>query len=258
MADLCMLDKLNTVVAINDLRVVFPSRELRGQDKLAVDGLNLQVRAGEVFGFLGPNGAGKTTTMNVLLGFVNASSGSASIFGVDVRQPIARQRIGYLPELTYYYKFLNTEELLRFYARIFRIPKADREKRIDSVLKLVELETSRKRLIKTYSKGMQQRVGLAQALINDPDLLILDEPTSGLDPLGRMKVREIIQRLKEQGKTVFFSSHELGEVETVCDRVAILHQGKLRVEGRVDDLVQQYQCNLEHIFLKIVGADPQF
>jgi ABC-2 type transport system ATP-binding protein len=253
-----MLVPLNTVVAINDLRVVFPSREIRGQDKLAVDGLNLQIRAGEVFGFLGPNGAGKTTTMNVLLGFVNATSGSASIFGVDVRQPIARQRIGYLPELTYYYKFLNAEELLRFYARIFGIPPDDRELRIDSVLKLVELEAARKRLIKTYSKGMQQRVGLAQALINDPDLLILDEPTSGLDPLGRMKVRQIIQRLKEQGKTVFFSSHELGEVETVCDRVAILHQGKLRVEGRVDDLVQQYQCNLEHIFLKIVGAEPQF
>ena len=253
-----MLGPLNTVVEINNLRVVFPSRELRGEAKLAVDGLNLQVRAGEVFGFLGPNGAGKTTTMNVLLGFVNASGGSASIFGVDVRRPIARQRIGYLPELTYYYKFLNTEELLRFYSRIFRIPPAEREKRIDSVLKLVELESARKRLIKTYSKGMQQRVGLAQALINNPDLLILDEPTSGLDPLGRMKVREIIQRLKEQGKTVFFSSHELGEVETVCDRVAILHNGKLRVEGRVDDLIQQYQCNLEHIFLKIVGGQPQF
>ena len=247
---------MNNVVEIKDLRVEFPGREWRERAKLAVDGLNLQVRSGEVFGFLGPNGAGKTTTMNVLLGFVNATSGAASIFGVDVRQPIARQRIGYLPELTYYYKFLNTEELLRFYARIFRIPRAEREKRIDEVLKLVELETARKRLIKTYSKGMQQRVGLAQALINDPDLLILDEPTSGLDPLGRMKVREIIQRLKEQGKTVFFSSHELGEVETVCDRVAILHQGRLLMEGRVHDLVKQYQTNLENIFLKIIGFQP--
>lgn len=246
----------NNVVEISELRVEFPAKELRERPKLAVDGLNLQVRSGEVFGFLGPNGAGKTTTMNVLLGFVNATNGSASIFGVDVRQPIARQRIGYLPELTYYYKFLNTEELLRFYARVFRIPRTERDKRIDAVLQLVELEPARKRLIKTYSKGMQQRVGLAQALINDPDLLILDEPTSGLDPLGRMKVREIIQRLKERGKTVFFSSHELGEVETVCDRVAILHQGKLQVEGRVDDLVRQYQCNLENVFLKIVGYQP--
>ena len=248
---------MNAVVETKNLRVEFPSREIGEKTKLAVNGLNLTVQSGEVFGFLGPNGAGKTTTMNVLLGFVNPTSGSASIFGVDVRQPIARQRIGYLPELTYYYKFLNTEELLRFYARIFRIPTAEREKRIDAVLKLVELEPARKRLIKTYSKGMQQRVGLAQALINDPDLLILDEPTSGLDPLGRMKVRQIIQRLKEQGKTVFFSSHELGEVETVCDRVAILHEGRLRVEGAVHDLVKQYQCNLEQIFLKIIGFEPQ-
>ncbi len=248
---------MNNVVEIHDLRVEYRSREFGQRSKLAVDGLNLQVHSGEVFGFLGPNGAGKTTTMNVLLGFVNATSGSASIFGVDVREPIARQRIGYLPELTYYYKFLNAQELLRFYARIFRIPRAERDQRIDTVLKLVELDGARRRLIKTYSKGMQQRVGLAQALINNPDLLILDEPTSGLDPVGRMKVREIIQRLKEQGKTVFFSSHELGEVETVCDRVAILHEGKLKVEGRVSDLLQQYQCNLENVFLNIVGYKPQ-
>src|SRR5271170_2115555 len=248
---------VNNVVEIKDLRVEFPGRELRKRPTLAVDGLNLQVRSGEVFGFLGPNGAGKTTTMNVLLGFVNATSGTASIFGVDVRQPIARQRIGYLPELTYYYKFLNTEELLRFYARIFRIPRDEREKRIDAVLKLVELEAARKRLIKTYSKGMQQRVGLAQALINDPDLLILDEPTSGLDPIGRMKVRQIIQRLKEEGKTVLFSSHELGEVETVCDRVAIINQGELKVEGRVADLTAKYQANLERIFLNLIGYQPQ-
>ena len=195
--------------------------------------------------------------MNVLLGFVNATSGTASIFGVDIREPIARQRIGYLPELTYYYKFLNTEELLRFYAKIFQIPRSQREARIDAVLKLVELEHARKRLIKTYSKGMQQRVGLAQALINNPDLLILDEPTSGLDPIGRMKVREIIQRLKNDGKTVFFSSHELGEVETVCDRVAIVNQGQVKVEGRVGDLVAQHQCNLEQIFLKIIGHPVQ-
>jgi ABC-2 type transport system ATP-binding protein len=156
--------------------------------------------------------------------------------------------------MTYYYKFLTAEELLRFYARIFNIPKAEREKRIDAVLKLVELDHARKRQIKTYSKGMQQRAGLAQALINNPDLLILDEPTSGLDPLGRMKVREIIQRLKNEGKTVFFSSHELGEVETICDRVAILHQGELRREGRVADIVREHDCDLEQAFLRIIGA----
>ncbi len=241
------------VIQLDQLRVEFRTRELGQETKLAVKDLSLKVRAGQVFGFLGPNGAGKTTTMNVLLGFVNATGGSAKIFGVDVRQPIARQRIGYLPELTYYYKFLTAEELLRFYARIFRIPKAETEQRIDRILKLVELEHARKRQIRTYSKGMQQRAGLAQALINDPDLLILDEPTSGLDPLGRMKVRDIIQRLRNDGKTVFFSSHELGEVETVCDRVAILHQGELKVEGSVEELKQQYQTHLEAIFLKLVG-----
>ena len=177
----------------------------------------------------------------MLLGFVPPTSGTAYLFGIDVRQPIARQRIGYLPEMTYYYKFLTAEELLRFYARIFGLPPAEADKRIDRLLKLVELEPARKRLIKTYSKGMQQRVGLAQALINNPDLLILDEPTSGLDPLGRMKVREIIQRLKNEGKTVFFSSHELGEVETVCDRVAIINQGELKTLGRVERLVAQHQ-----------------
>jgi ABC-2 type transport system ATP-binding protein len=248
---------MNAILRTENLRVEYRSRESKQGTKLAVKGLNLSVQAGEVFGFLGPNGAGKTTTMNVLLGYVYATGGAAYLFDVNVREPIARQRIGYLPELTYYYKFLTAEELLRFYARIFGIPKSETEARIDQLLKLVELEHARKRPIRTYSKGMQQRAGLAQALINNPDLLLLDEPTSGLDPLGRMKVREIIQRLKNEGKTVFFSSHELGEVETICDRVAILHEGELKVEGRVSDLVRDYQCNLEQVFLKVVGYQPQ-
>src|SRR3982751_2826857 len=243
---------MDAILELKNLRVEYKTRSSQDR-KLAVRDLNLSVQAGEVFGFLGPNGAGKTTTMNVLLGFVNATSGAAFLFGVDVRQPIARQRIGYLPELTYYYKFLTAEEILRFYARIFGIPRAEADRRIDQLLKLVELEHARKRPIKTYSKGMQQRVGLAQALINNPDLLILDEPTSGLDPLGRMKVREIIQRLKDEGRTVFFSSHELGEVETVCDRVAIINKGELKVEGSVSQLTAKYQANLEQIFLQIIG-----
>jgi ABC-2 type transport system ATP-binding protein len=190
--------------------------------------------------------------MNVLLGFVPPTSGAASLFGIDVRQPIARQRIGYLPELTYYYKFLTAEELLRFYAKIFGLSRAVTDQRIAALLKLVELEAAAKRPIRSYSKGMQQRVGLAQALINNPDLLILDEPTSGLDPLGRMKVREIIQRLKNEGKTVFFSSHELGEVESVCDRVAIIHEGELKALGRVADITGTH-ANLEKAFLDIIG-----
>src|SRR2546422_510429 len=248
---------MDTIVELKNLRVEYRAQNSEQGKKVAVKDLNLSVRAGEVFGFLGPNGAGKTTTMNVLLGFVNATSGEARLFGVNVREPIARQRIGYLPELTYYYKFLTAEELLRLYARIFGIARPETGRRIDALLKLVELEPARKRQIKTYSKGMQQRVGLAQALINNPDLLILDEPTSGLDPLGRMKVREIIQRLRNEGKTVFFSSHELGEVETVCDRVAILHQGELKAEGRVADLIQEHETNLEQIFLKIIGYQKE-
>jgi len=230
---------MTTILRTEKLRVEYRSRELHQATKVALAGLDLEVGAGEVFGFLGPNGAGKTTTMNVLLGFVPPTSGAAYLFGIDVRQPIARQRIGYLPELTYYYKF-----------------RAETDRRIDQLLKLVELESARKRPIKSYSKGMQQRVGLAQALINNPDLLVLDEPTSGLDPLGRMKVREIIQRLKSEGKTVFFSSHELGEVESVCDRVAIIHQGELKAIGRVQDITGRH-ASLEKAFLEIIGFQLQ-
>jgi ABC-2 type transport system ATP-binding protein len=243
---------MSAILKTQKLRVEFRSREMRQATKVALNGLDLEVQAGEVFGFLGPNGAGKTTTMNVLLGFVQPTSGEASLFGIDVRQPIARQRIGYLPEMTYYYKFLTAEELLRFYAKIFGLACGEADARIDRLLKLVELEHVRKCPIKSYSKGMQQRVGLAQALINNPDLLILDEPTSGLDPLGRMKVREIIQRLKDEGKTVFFSSHELGEVETVCDRVAIIYEGELKAVGNVQDITGRH-ASLEKSFLEIIG-----
>ena len=245
-----------TVIKSENLVVEYPARTFKQNSTLAVKSLNLEVYSGEVFGFLGPNGAGKTTTMNVLLGFVPPTSGAVYLFGIDVRQPIARQRIGYLPELTYYYKFLTAEELLRFYAKIFGLPRLEADQRIEKLIKLVELEHASKRPIKSYSKGMQQRVGLAQALINNPDLLILDEPTSGLDPLGRMKVREIIQRLKNEGKTVFFSSHELGEVETVCDRVAIIHQGQLKAVGSVNEITGQH-ASLEKAFLEIIGYQPQ-
>ena len=242
--------RVDSILSIDHLRVEYSSRE--AGTKIAVKDLTLSINRGEVFGFLGPNGAGKTSTMNVLLGFVQPTSGRATLFGVDARDPKSRERIGYLPELTYYYKFLTIEELLRFYAKIFRIPRADADRRIDELIKLLEMDHARKRQIKTYSKGMQQRAGLAQALINDPDLLILDEPTSGLDPLGRMQVRSIIQRLKDKGKTVFFSSHELGEVESVCDRVAIMFQGELKAEGTVSELVGSNQ-NLEQAFLNIIS-----
>jgi len=247
---------MSVILKTEKLRVEFTSREFRQTTKVALSSLDLEVSAGEIFGFLGPNGAGKTTTINVLLGFVTPKSGAAYLFGIDVRQPIARQRIGYLPEMTYYYKFLSAEELLRFYAKIFGLSRSETDKRIGKLLKLVELEHASKRQIKTYSKGMQQRIGLAQALINNPDLLILDEPTSGLDPVGRMKVREIIQRLKNEGKTVFFASHELGEVEPICGRVAIVAEGQLKTIGRVSDIVAQHP-NLEKAFLEITGYQLQ-
>ena len=242
------------VIKLDQLRVEYRSASSK-ESYCALKGLSLHVSKGEVFGFLGPNGAGKTTTIKVLLGFVPPTSGEALVLGVDSRQTLARQKLGYLPELTYYYKFLTAEEILRFYGQLFRIPKAELSARIDKVIKLVELEAVRHRQIKHYSKGMQQRVGLAQALINDPELLIFDEPTSGLDPLGRMKVRQIIQRLKDEGKTVFFSSHELGEVETVCDRVAILARGELKAEGAVKDVASAHQGNLEKAFLEIIGGE---
>lgn len=251
------VDEVHDTAAIKfeNLRVVYPAR-LRGETpKVALKALNLSVRQGEVFGFLGPNGAGKTTTMNVLLGFVQPTSGSARILGKDAGDAEARQTLGYLPELTYYYKFLTGREILRFYAKLFEIPSREADKRIESLLALVEMTQAADKPIRSYSKGMQQRVGLAQALINNPRLLVLDEPTSGLDPIGRMKVRNIIQRLKDEGKTVFFSSHELGEVETVCDRVAILHQGEVKEMGSVTALLDEYQLNLEQIFLKVIGFD---
>ena len=236
------------------MRIVYPAKHRSEETKVAVKELSLAVAPGEVFGFLGPNGAGKTSSMNVLLGFLKPTSGAARICGVDVQNPEARQRVGYLPELTYYYKFLTGEELLRFYASLFSLGKEETNRRVAELLDLVELpQQAARKPLKTYSKGMQQRLGLAQALINDPDVLILDEPTSGLDPVGRMKVRDIIQRLKENGKTVFFSSHELGEVETVCDRVSILYQGELKVLGSVEELMKEHNCNLERIFLRVIG-----
>src|SRR4051812_48045721 len=243
------------VIVFDHLRVSYPARSRSAEPKVAVKGLNLTINEGEVFGFLGPNGAGKTSTMNVLLGFLQPTSGTARINGIDISDPRSRQTLGYLPELTYYYKFLNAIELLNFYGKPFGMDSAARERRIDELLKLVELTEAARRPIKTYSKGMQQRVGIAQALINDPKVLIMDEPTSGLDPLGRNKVRSIIQRLKEQGKTVFFSSHELGEVETVCDRVSILSGGEMKVLGTVDELMSEHQCTLEQLFIKVVADD---
>lgn len=215
----------------------------------ALKGLNLSVPPKSVVGFLGPNGAGKTTAINVLMGFTEPTSGQAFIMGRDVRVTIAREKIGYLPEQPELYKFLTGRELLDMVGRLFLMDRSSRRNAIDRTLAMVDMTGAADRRISTYSRGMKQRIGLAQALMNDPDLLILDEPTGGLDPIGRMLVRQVISGLRDAGKTIFFSSHELSEVELVCDRVVILSRGSMVVEGKVSDLVRGGE-RLEQYFLR--------
>jgi ABC-2 type transport system ATP-binding protein len=224
----------------------------RGGAIRAVDGVSLTVGQGEVFGFLGPNGAGKSTTMHVLLGFIAATSGRARLFGADVAESIARRRIGYLPEQPDTYPFLTGRELLRLTGRLFGIPAAALHRRADGLLEELGIAGAADRRIATYSRGMLQRVCLAQALINEPDLVILDEPTGGLDPFGRREVRGLIARLKASGRTVFFSSHELSEVELVCDHLAILNRGRVIALGAARDLVPAGE-SLERYFLRVAG-----
>ena len=240
--------KMESVIEIRDLVVRYPAR---GGMVEALRGLNLDVPRGKVVGFLGPNGAGKTTTIHVLLGFINATTGSATIFGRDVSTTIARERIGYQPEQPMTYGFLTGRELLFMAGRLFLMDRAPLKKAIEEVLAKVGLAGAADRPIATYSRGMMQRIGLAQALINDPGLVILDEPTGGLDPLGRADVRKLIAGLKAAGKTVFFSSHELSEVELVCDHVAILAAGALVAEGPVSSLVAPGE-SLEQYFMRTV------
>ena len=242
---------MDAAIEITDLRVGYPTRSGTVN---ALRGLDLTVPARHVVGFLGPNGAGKTTTIHVLLGFVRAAGGGARIFGRDTREAVARRRIGYLPEHPDFYRFLTGRELLAMSARLFGLARRVARTRIAELLELVDLAHAADRRIGTYSRGMMQRIGLAQALVNDPELLILDEPTGGLDPLGRMAIRKIIAGLREQGKTVFFSSHELSEVELVCDSIAVLANGRLAAEGPVEELVREGQ-SLEQFFLTAVAGE---
>ncbi len=200
---------------------------------------SLEVKVGETFGLLGANGAGKTTLLKLLLGIVQPTDGSAKILGQDLGNRLSRQKIGYLPESAYYYEYLTGWEFLDFVGNIFEISPRLKTNRIAELLDLVGLpqSTARKKQIRTYSKGMVQRIGLAQALINDPELVFLDEPMSGLDPVGRYQIREIILTLKNQGKTVFFNSHILSDVELICDRIGILHKGELIAIGTLGELL---------------------
>jgi len=208
---------------------------------VALDHLDLQVRPGEVFGLLGPNGSGKSTTLKLLLGLAVPTDGEARVFGLPPDSLEARQRVGFLPENPYFYAFLNGDETLRFYGKLCGVTGSKLEKRIEELIDLVGLQNGRERPLRSYSKGMLQRIGLAQALIHDPDLLFLDEPTAGVDPLGSAQIRDLILRLKKMGKTVVFSSHLLEQVQEVADRVAIFSLGKKVLEGSLDSLLAESQ-----------------
>jgi ABC-2 type transport system ATP-binding protein len=206
-------------------------------DRAALLDLTMDVPAGEIYGFLGPNGAGKTTTIKLLLGLIRPTSGAGTVLGHPLGSVAARRRLGFLPESPYFYEYLRGDELLHYYGSLFGLPERVRRERVETLLRLVGLWEQRRLAVRKYSRGMLQRLGLAQALVNDPDLVILDEPAGGLDPIGRREMRDILLGLRERGKTVFLSSHILAEVETVCDRVAILNRGELAAVGRIGDLL---------------------
>src|SRR5918911_1335090 len=215
-------------------------KDFWGRDKVrALDDLNLTIHRGEVFGLLGPNGSGKSTTIKLLLGLIFPSRGTASVLGSAAGSTTINEKIGFLPEESYLYRFLNGEETLKFYGRLFKIPSKELKTRVPALLDTVGLDQkSRKRKLREYSKGMARRIGLAQALINNPDLILLDEPTTGLDPIGTREMKDLILSLKAQGKTVLLCSHLLADVQDVCDRITILFKGRMMELGHVRDLLQ--------------------
>lgn len=235
----------NAVIETRNLGKIY--RDFWGRKKVyALKSLDIEVKKGEIFGLLGPNGSGKSTTIKLILGLLFPTSGRAFVFGKDAADVRKNEKIGYLPEESYLYKFLNAEETLDFYGRLFEMPTELRKQRAEQLIKDVGLEKARRRQLKEYSKGMTRRIGLAQALINEPDLLVLDEPTTGLDPLGSRDMKDLILRLRDQGKTILLCSHQLADVQDVCDRVAILHQGELKELGRVDSLLKVREITEVH------------
>ncbi|QDV69176.1 putative ABC transporter ATP-binding protein YxlF [Rosistilla carotiformis] len=230
-------DSSSVVIETRSLSKVY--RDFWGRKKVqALKPLDIEVKQGEIFGLLGPNGSGKSTTIKLILGLLFPTSGRVLVFDQDATETKKNERIGYLPEESYLYKFLNAEETLDFYGRLFDLSAAERAARVDELIKMVGLDKARHRQLREYSKGMTRRVGLAQALVNDPDLIMLDEPTTGLDPIGTREMKDLILRLRDEGKTVLLCSHQLADVQDVCDRVAILHQGELKELGRVDELLK--------------------
>ena len=222
----------------------------------AVQDLTLSVSEGEIFGFVGPNGAGKTTTIKMLMGLIFPTSGTAHIFDAPIPTAAAKRRIGYLPEHPAYHEFLTGAEALRLFAELAGVPRHERRRRCDELLGLVGLSAAADRQIKKYSKGMQQRLGIAQALVGDPAFVVLDEPMSGLDPVGRKEMRDLILELKRRGKTVFFSTHILPDVETLCDRVGVIIGGKLRDVGTLADLLSARVRSVEATFSGPAAQGP--
>ena len=235
----------------------------RKHPKRALHPLHLTVEEGEIFGFLGPNGAGKTTTLKMLMGLVFPTSGSARLLGRDWTDPEVKAQIGFLPEQPYFYDYLTAHELLDYYGQLSGVPGKDRKRRIDEVLQRVGLTDVEGVQLRKFSKGMLQRAGIAQSILHDPKLVFFDEPMSGLDPMGRREVRDLMEQLKHEGKTVFFSTHILSDAEALCDRVAIIHQGELKGEGTVADLTSSVQGKVEVIWqgtqvppsMKALGAE---
>lgn len=243
------------VIQIRNLTKTY--RDFWGRKKVqALNSLSLEVNKGEVFGLLGPNGSGKTTTMKLLLGLLFPTEGEISILGKPASDVSKNERIGYLPEESYLYRFLNAEETLDFYGRLFDISAEERKQRTNELIEMVGLQHARRRQLKEYSKGMTRRIGLAQALINDPDLILLDEPTSGLDPEGSQDMKRLINDLRDKGKTVVMCSHLLADVQDVCDRIAILYGGELKELGRVEDLLkEQHETQLVTSHLDDAAVD---
>ena len=235
-------------IEIENLTKEYPFGFLDLKKKKSLEGLNMQVETGEVFGFIGPNGAGKSTTIKLLMGLIFPTAGSARILGKPISDVEMHRDIGYLPEQPYFYDYLTATEVLDYFARFHDLKAADRKERVQGMLKKVGLETAGKIQLRKYSKGMLQRVGLAQAILHDPKVVILDEPMSGLDPVGRREVRDIILELKQAGKTVLFSTHILSDAEMLCDRVGVIVGGKLRGVGAPDEIVGMKAQGMEILF----------
>ncbi|MGA8745677.1 MAG: ABC transporter ATP-binding protein, partial [Solirubrobacterales bacterium] len=235
----------------------------RKRPKCALSPLHLTVEDGEIFGFLGPNGAGKTTTLKLLMGLVFPTAGSARLLGHEWTDPSVKAQIGFLPEQPYFYDYLTAHELLEYYGQLSGVPAKQRKQRVEQVLQQVGLRDVKGVQLRKFSKGMLQRVGIGQAILHDPKLVFFDEPMSGLDPMGRREVRDLMEQLKHEGKTVFFSTHILSDAEALCDRVAIIHRGELRGVGAIEDLTSSVQGKVEVIWqgaqvpasIKALGAE---